>query len=72
MAQFRGTVLGGKGGASRLGGKANGLTVTADGWHTGARVELSHEDGKDVVRVYRTGGSNGERGGAKVAEWKEE
>lgn len=58
MAQFRGTIQGSRGDASRLGTKNSGLTVEANGWHVGVRVELTHEDGEDVARVYLTTGSN--------------
>lgn len=58
MAQFRGTVCGTSGEASRLGSKKSGLTVTANGWDVGATVELEHVDGVDVVRVYATSGSS--------------
>jgi hypothetical protein len=73
MAQFRGTVDGNRGGASRLGTKASGLDTTANGWNTGARVVLTHNDetGKDVVRVYRTYGSNAHRSSVLIAEWHE-
>jgi hypothetical protein len=58
MAQFRGYVVGNRGGASRLGGKSSGLTVKADGWDLGVIVHVSHIDGKDVFRIYKTGGNN--------------
>jgi len=38
MAQFRGTVQGSRGGASRLGGKSSGIDTTANGWDMGVRV----------------------------------
>ncbi len=71
MAQFRGTIRGARGGASRLGHKATGLTVTADGWDTGAKVYIQHVDGRDRVTVLRTGGSHG---GAEtvVAQWDDD
>jgi len=68
MAQFRGTVTGSRGTASRLGTKVSGLTVTASGWNVGVRIEVSHEDGRDVVRVWRTGGSNNPRTLAQLAD----
>ncbi len=70
MAQFRGTIEGARGSASRLGHKGSGLKVTANGWDTGARVYLDHRDGRDHVTVLRTGGSHG---GPEtvIAEWDE-
>ena len=59
MAQFRGTIQGNRGRASRLGTKNSGLSVSANGWHIGVRVELDHVDSKDIATVYLTGGSSG-------------
>ena len=64
MAQFRGGVQGNRSEATRLGHKATGLRVFANGWHCGVKVYASHQDGKDVFEVYKTGGSmnsNGEK-----------
>ena len=69
MAQFRGTIQGTRGEASRLGTKSSGLTVTANGWDTGVRVELDHETGQDRVTVWRTGGSNGGEHDVLLAQW---
>jgi hypothetical protein len=58
MAQFRGTVAGQRGEASRLGSKNSGLVVTANGWNAGVTVRASVDgDGNDVFKVYATGGS---------------
>jgi len=59
MAQFKGTLEGSRGTASRLGHKTTGLNVTCNGWDSGVEVQAIHENGKDVFYVYRTGGSNG-------------
>ena len=59
MAQFYGDLQGSRGTVTRCGGKPSGMTAHIRGWRTGARVVLSHEDGEDVVRVYRTKGSRG-------------
>jgi hypothetical protein len=59
MAQFRATISGQRGGASRLGSKASGIEANVDGWDAGVRVIARHVDGKDVFDVFRTGGSNG-------------
>lgn len=58
MAQFLGSVRGGKGEATRLGSKQSGLVVNANGWNAGVKVVAEHVDGQDVFHVYRTGGSS--------------
>lgn len=58
MAHFIGIAQGNKGETSRLGTKNSGLKTIANGWDIGGEVELSHEDGMDVLRFYVTGGSN--------------
>ena len=68
MAQFRGYLEGNRGGVSRLGGKSSGLTVKADGWESGVKVEAYHIDGKDVFRIYKTGGSNARTNSELIAE----
>lgn len=70
MAQFRGTIEGARGGASRLGHKSGGITVTANGWDDGVKVYADHRDGRDHFTVIRTGGSHG-GAEAVVAEWDE-
>lgn len=57
MAHFRGTVQGSRGEASRLGSKSSGMSVVLNGWAVGVHVEATHEDGKDVIRVFKTKGS---------------
>ena len=60
MARFRGTLEGCRGSASRLGSANSGLRVTARGWNIGVSIDLLVNDkGKDAVRVYVDGGSNG-------------
>ena len=51
MAQFRGTLQGARGEASRLGTKSSGLTVEAASWFGKIVVELSHEHGLDRYEV---------------------
>jgi len=58
MAQFRATIQGRRGDASRLGDKRSGLDVRANGWDSGVRVQASHEDGKDVFHIFQTTGSH--------------
>ena len=59
MAHFRGTVVGGRSEASRLGHKTTGLTTNCNTWNLGIKVEADHINGQDVFRVFKTGGSNG-------------
>lgn len=61
MAQFYADIQGNRGEATRAGSKASGISGHIRGWHVGAFVDVRHEDGHDVVRVYRTGGSGGWR-----------
>lgn len=74
MAHFRATIRGSRGEASRLGGKDAGLTVTADGWNVGVRVDTFYdkETGKDLIRVYKTGGSNARTSAELIATVVEE
>lgn len=67
MAQFRATIQGQRGQASRLGSKSGGMSATVNGWNVGVSIEASHENGRDIIRVYENGGSNGSRG-ALIAE----
>jgi hypothetical protein len=71
MAQYRGTVEGTRGQASRLGSKVSGLIVTANGWNVGAIVRIDHEDGKDVVRVWKSNGSAVDGRCELIAEYSE-
>jgi hypothetical protein len=59
MAQFRGTIRGQRGEASRLGSKSSGLCVTCNGWNGGITVYVDYDKntGKDRFQVFRTGGS---------------
>lgn len=59
MAQFRATIKGQRGEASRLGSKNSGLRAYVNGWDSGVLVEAENRDGRDIFYVYTTGGSNG-------------
>lgn len=61
MAQFRATIQGRRGIASRLGGKQSGIDAKVNGWHLGIRVQCAHVNGEDVFMVFKTGGSTGGR-----------
>ncbi len=60
MSRFRGTVEGGRGSASRLGGRASGLTTNCNGWTRGVRVQAFVDEvtDEDVFLVYATNGSS--------------
>ena len=72
MAQYRATIKGSRGEASRLGSVKSGMVATVNGWHTGVWVEIGSINGRDTVTVVRTGGS-GHNGDATevVASWTE-
>ncbi len=72
MAQFYGNVQGNRGEATRMGTKNSGMTAHIRGWDVGAYVVLQHVDGVDVVRVYKTKGSNRPGSSELLAEFSEE
>lgn len=61
MAQFIGYVRGGRGEASRIGHKTDGLTASAQGYDIGGKVVMTWDEEKqrDVATLYLTSGSNG-------------
>lgn len=60
MARFQGIVKGRAGSeASRLGDQR--LSVEANGWHGGVRVDLIVENDKDVATIWLTSGSDPEQ-----------
>lgn len=60
MAHFYGTVKGNRGQASRLGTKASGLKVTADGWTLGGMMTMYQDsEGNDHIDFFLDGGSGG-------------
>jgi len=67
MAQFRATIQGTRGQASRLGTKKSGLLLNVNGWHAGISISASYEDGKDIFKVYKTAGSNGGHSSIHIA-----
>lgn len=69
MAQFRAVIQGQRGHASRLGSKNSGISASVNGWTAGVDVVAVHVAGKDVFRVYRTGGSGHADGRELVAEF---
>ena len=59
MSHFYGSIEGGRGTATKGGTKASGISGHIRGWSVGARVDVNHRDGVDVVTVYATSGSGG-------------
>ena len=59
MAQYRGTLQGNRGSASRLGTKPSDLEVTAHGWHLGLRAVIYWDSTaqEDRLRVELNSGS---------------
>lgn len=58
MAQFRATIRGQRGEASRLGSKTSGLHVTVNGWTAGITVHCEHTATDDFFSVFLTSGSS--------------
>lgn len=72
MAQYYASIQGNRGEATRMGTKTSGIDGHIRGWNIGARVVITHENGRDVVRVYKTGGSrNPSNIGHQIAEFGE-
>ena len=61
MAHFYGEIQGNRGEATRMGTKNSGFRGHIRGWHIGVSIECSYNEelGKDVIRIYKTGGSAG-------------
>jgi len=61
MAQYRASIQGNRGTASRLGHKADGIVADVNGWNSGVNV-FGHYDGDDIGDVFditMTPGSGG-------------
>lgn len=58
MSHFYACIQGSQGAVTRCGTKRSGVLVHVRGWNVGVRVHLTHENGKDIVAVYKTKGSN--------------
>lgn len=72
MSHFYASIEGSRGMATRAGSKSSGMQGHIRGWNVGARVAVNHEDGHDVVRVYRTTGSNSYGLSELIAEFTDE
>lgn len=60
MTRFRGTMIGNRNEASRLGTTTSGLRATINGWNAGVEVDAYNTDKNfDGFSIYATSGSNG-------------
>ena len=73
MAQYRGTVKGGRSLTSRLGHKTTGLITECNGWNIGVTCVANYDPktDTDVIEVYKTSGSGYGGNYIKIAEIKE-
>lgn len=79
MSHYYARIKGTRGEATRCGSKSSGIWGHICGWNVGARVEIyierftniyGEQEERDVVRVFKTGGTN--RGdGEIIAEFYE-
>lgn len=71
MSQFYANIQGSRGEATRQGGKATGISGHIRGWEVGCQVYISYDKktDKDVVKVYKTSGSNGSKPSELIAEY---
>ena len=59
MAHFYGEMQGSRGPTSRMGTPQSGFEAHVRGWHVGVKVHcFVDDDGRDVINVWQTGGSN--------------
>lgn len=73
MARFRATIKGQRGEASRLGSAKSGIVARVRGWDVGVQVVADVDaDGRDVLHVFRDGGSNGRGAVVLVATIRQE
>ena len=57
MAQFKATIKGTRGEASRLGSKVSGMSAKVNGWYSGINVEARSTMVGDTFYLWSTGGS---------------
>ena len=58
MSYFYGEMQGNKGSVTRGGNKVSGIWCHLRGWNSGIKVSLQNDNGKDIIIVSKTGGSN--------------
>lgn len=70
MSQFYAEIRGNRGPASRTGSKSSGMSSHTRGWHVGCRVECRYDEktGTDIIYVYRTSGSSGNKHDVLIAK----
>ena len=72
MQPFQGVIHGrGRQPATQLGSKATGLTVEANTLNWGITVDAQKIGEKVIMRIYRTGGSTGQRSKDLIAVVKD-
>ena len=71
MAQFYANIQGNRGEATRMGTKSSGIEGHIRGWHIGVKVNCYHKDGKDYVKIWKTGGSSDSFANELIAEFSE-
>ena len=67
MAHFRSTIQA-LGKEKSLCGSKDGMVIRVNGWGNGVKIVASHENGKDIFRVYSTNGSDKNRTGTEIME----
>jgi hypothetical protein len=71
MARFYGMLKGrARTITTRLGTEKSGLWASINGWNIGVFVECLADGDKDIIRIYKTDGSNGTGIGELIAEIK--
>ena len=71
MSHFYGNMKGSRGETTRCGTKNSGIRCHVRGWNYGIKVIIQHYNGKDIVSVWETGGSNGHNPDRLVYEGEE-
>ena len=73
MARFRAIIRGNRGEASRLGSQDSGIRAYINGWNIGVHVYIFvNDEGKDEIRVWKTGGSNRKSADELIASFGEQ
>lgn len=74
MARYYGSLQGNKGEASRMGTPSSGINAHIRGWNVGVKVQIQpdpDDDTKDIVYVWKTGGSNSACVDSDDVTWRE-
>lgn len=72
MAHFYADIRGGNRNSicTKTATKQSGMSAHIRSWKIGVKIAMSNVDGRDIVRVYKTGGSN-DASGVLIAEFSE-